>query len=111
LRLLCDPCGKILTAKGAKGAQRAQGKTHLEKPQKYATLYRMSKILLSGNEAIARGAYEAGVTLAAGYPGTPSTEILQNIAMPVFATDSTDIFLSSTKPAENCALMICPIRE
>ncbi|MDR1053497.1 MAG: indolepyruvate ferredoxin oxidoreductase subunit alpha [Planctomycetaceae bacterium] len=40
-----------------------------------------SKIsLLSGNEAIARGAYEAGITFAAGYPGTPSTEILEAIA-------------------------------
>ncbi len=38
------------------------------------------KKLLSGNEAFARGAYEAGVTLAAGYPGTPSTEILENVA-------------------------------
>lgn len=37
------------------------------------------KKVLSGNEAIARGAYEAGVTFAAAYPGTPSTEILQNI--------------------------------
>lgn len=37
------------------------------------------KVLLSGNEAIARGAYEAGVKVAAGYPGTPSTEILENI--------------------------------
>lgn len=37
------------------------------------------KVLLSGNEAIARGAYEAGVTVAAAYPGTPSTEILENI--------------------------------
>lgn len=37
------------------------------------------KALLTGNEAIARGAYEAGVKLAAGYPGTPSTEILENI--------------------------------
>ncbi|MDR1291585.1 MAG: indolepyruvate ferredoxin oxidoreductase subunit alpha [Planctomycetaceae bacterium] len=36
--------------------------------------------LLSGNEAIARGAYESGVTFAAGYPGTPSTEILEAIA-------------------------------
>lgn len=35
--------------------------------------------LLSGNEAIARGAYEAGVTVACGYPGTPSTEILENV--------------------------------
>ena len=34
--------------------------------------------LLSGNEAIARGAFEAGVTVAVGYPGTPSTEILEN---------------------------------
>jgi len=38
------------------------------------------KMLLSGNEAIARGAYEAGIVLAAAYPGTPSTEILENIA-------------------------------
>jgi len=36
-------------------------------------------VLFSGNEAIARGAYEAGVRVAAGYPGTPSTEILENI--------------------------------
>ncbi|NLC56479.1 MAG: indolepyruvate ferredoxin oxidoreductase subunit alpha [Armatimonadetes bacterium] len=40
----------------------------------------MSKaVLLSGNEAIARGAHEAGVRVAAGYPGTPSTEILQTL--------------------------------
>ncbi len=36
--------------------------------------------LLSGNEAIARGAYEAGVRAASAYPGTPSTEILENLA-------------------------------
>ncbi len=36
--------------------------------------------LLSGNEAIARGAYEYGVHFAIAYPGTPSTEILENIA-------------------------------
>jgi indolepyruvate ferredoxin oxidoreductase, alpha subunit len=35
--------------------------------------------LLSGNEAIARGAYEAGVKVAVGYPGTPSTEILEAV--------------------------------
>ena len=40
----------------------------------------MSKILLSGNEAIARAAYAAGCHVAAAYPGTPSTEILENIA-------------------------------
>ncbi|MEG1641946.1 MAG: indolepyruvate ferredoxin oxidoreductase subunit alpha [Synergistaceae bacterium] len=38
------------------------------------------KKLMTGNEAIARGAWEAGVTLAAAYPGTPSTEILENIS-------------------------------
>ncbi|QDU32084.1 2-oxoacid ferredoxin oxidoreductase [Poriferisphaera corsica] len=36
--------------------------------------------LLSGNDAYARGAWEAGVTVAAGYPGTPSTEILEALA-------------------------------
>jgi indolepyruvate ferredoxin oxidoreductase alpha subunit len=37
------------------------------------------KKILSGNEAIARGAYESGVKLAAAYPGTPSTEIMETI--------------------------------
>lgn len=39
----------------------------------------MKTEILSGNEAIARGAYEAGVLVASAYPGTPSTEILENI--------------------------------
>lgn len=40
----------------------------------------MTKLaLLSGNEAIARGAFEAGVKVASAYPGTPSTEILENM--------------------------------
>ncbi|MCL2557271.1 MAG: indolepyruvate ferredoxin oxidoreductase subunit alpha [Treponema sp.] len=38
------------------------------------------KTLMTGDEAIARGAYEAGVAFASAYPGTPSTEILENIA-------------------------------
>ena len=38
------------------------------------------KQLLSGNEAIALGAYHAGVGFATAYPGTPSTEILQTMA-------------------------------
>ncbi|MDD2486164.1 MAG: indolepyruvate ferredoxin oxidoreductase subunit alpha [bacterium] len=38
------------------------------------------KKLLSGNEAIARGAWEGGVRVASAYPGTPSTEIMENIA-------------------------------
>ncbi|MCK4756539.1 indolepyruvate ferredoxin oxidoreductase subunit alpha, partial [candidate division WOR-3 bacterium] len=37
------------------------------------------KTLLSGNEAVARGAWEAGCHVAAAYPGTPSTEIIENI--------------------------------
>ena len=41
---------------------------------------KMSKVLLSGDEAVARGAWEAGVSVAAAYPGTPSTEILENMA-------------------------------
>ena len=45
----------------------------LEKPQE--------KRPLTGNEAIARGAWEAGVRVAAAYPGTPSTEILESLAM------------------------------
>ena len=40
----------------------------------------MKRVIMSGNEAIARGAWEAGVTVAAAYPGTPSTEILENIS-------------------------------
>lgn len=39
----------------------------------------MNKVLLSGNEAIARGTYEAGALVACAYPGTPSTEILENM--------------------------------
>lgn len=37
------------------------------------------KRLLTGDEAVARGAWEAGVAFASAYPGTPSTEILENI--------------------------------
>lgn len=38
------------------------------------------KELLTGNEAVARGVYEAGIIYASAYPGTPSTEILENIS-------------------------------
>ncbi len=38
------------------------------------------KELMTGNEALARGAWEAGCHIAVGYPGTPSTEILENTA-------------------------------
>ena len=40
----------------------------------------MEKELMLGNEAIARGAWEAGIEVAAAYPGTPSTEILEAFA-------------------------------
>jgi len=40
----------------------------------------VNREFLSGNEAAARGAWEAGVEIAAAYPGTPSTEILETLA-------------------------------
>ena len=39
----------------------------------------MAKQLLSGNEAAAQGLWEAGVAVGSGYPGTPSTEMLENL--------------------------------
>ena len=39
----------------------------------------LNKHLMTGNEAIARGAYEAGVRVCSAYPGTPSTEIFENL--------------------------------
>ena len=44
-----------------------------------ATMEAIMKKLMTGNEAVARGAYEAGVLFASAYPGTPSTEILENM--------------------------------
>jgi len=38
-----------------------------------------AKKMMNGNEAVARGAFEAGVKVAAGYPGTPSTEVMDYI--------------------------------
>lgn len=40
----------------------------------------LMKRILSGNEAVARGAWEAGCSVASGYPGTPSTEIMETFA-------------------------------
>ena len=40
----------------------------------------MEKMIMLGNEAIARGAYEAGVKVSSAYPGTPSTEISEVLA-------------------------------
>jgi len=59
----------------------------------------MKRTILSGNEAIARGAYEAGCLVACAYPGTPSTEILEN------ALQYTEIN-SSWAPNEKVALEV-----
>ncbi|NTW72782.1 MAG: indolepyruvate ferredoxin oxidoreductase subunit alpha, partial [Eubacteriaceae bacterium] len=56
------------------------------------------KKLMTGNEAIARGAYEAGVKYAAAYPGTPSTEILENMVL------YKDDIISEWAPNEKVAL-------
>jgi indolepyruvate ferredoxin oxidoreductase alpha subunit len=58
----------------------------------------MKKLML-GNEAVARGAYEAGVTVAAAYPGTPSTEITESIA-------KYDDIYSEWSPNEKVALEV-----
>jgi indolepyruvate ferredoxin oxidoreductase alpha subunit len=55
------------------------------------------KKIMTGNEAIARGAYEAGVHFASAYPGTPSTEILENIA-------TYDSIIAEWAPNEKVAL-------
>jgi len=39
-----------------------------------------SKVLFLGNEAIARGALEAGVSVACAYPGTPSSEVIESLS-------------------------------
>ena len=43
----------------------------------------MDRILFSGNEAIARGAYEAGVKVCSAYPGTPSTEVFEALSQQI----------------------------
>lgn len=58
----------------------------------------MKKLML-GNEAVARGAFEAGVTVATAYPGTPSTEITENIA-------KYDNIYSEWSPNEKVALEV-----
>lgn len=58
----------------------------------------MKKLML-GNEAIARGAYEAGVKVATAYPGTPSTEITECIA-------AYDEIFSEWSPNEKVALEV-----
>ena len=47
----------------------------------------MHREFLMGNEAIAMGAIAAGVNLVSGYPGTPSSEVLETVAK--HRTDTT----------------------
>lgn len=53
---------------------------------------------MTGNEAVARGCYEAGVAYASAYPGTPSTEILENVA------DYKEHIVAEWAPNEKVAL-------
>ena len=57
------------------------------------------KRLMLGNEAIARGAYEAGVTVVSSYPGTPSTEITEYVA-------TYDEIFSEWSPNEKVSLEV-----
>ncbi len=58
------------------------------------------RMLLLGNEAIARGAIEAGVAVATTYPGTPSSEISTNFFQ---ISLETDLYFEFSK-----ILLICP---
>lgn len=60
------------------------------------------KAILSGNEAVARGAFEAGIQVATGYPGTPSTEILEALAA---GDEYKDMYLEWS-PNEKVALEV-----
>jgi indolepyruvate ferredoxin oxidoreductase alpha subunit len=71
-------------AKGTRFARKAMGygprSTEHKRQSETVENIMNDKHFLSGNEAIARGVWEAGVHVAAGYPGTPSTEIIENLA-------------------------------
>ncbi len=58
----------------------------------------MNKKLMTGNEAVARGAWEGGLVFASAYPGTPSTEILETLA------DYKDDLYCEWAPNEKVAL-------
>ena len=66
------------------------------------------KQLLTANEALAIGAYDAGVVYASAYPGTPSTEILENLGkykgdiIAEWATNEKGIVCSKTRRIKCC---------
>ena len=70
------------------------------------------RIFVLGNEAIARGAIEAGVQVAAAYPGTPSSEILENLAKVAKEVDMYVEWSTNEKVAFECALgaSICGVK-
>lgn len=68
-------------------------------PVNYKIRGLIMKKLMLGNEAVARGAYEAGVTVVSSYPGTPSTEITENVA-------KYDEIYSEWAPNEKVALEV-----
>ena len=59
------------------------------------------KVIMSGNEATARGAWEGGARFASAYPGTPSTEILEN--MPQYGEDVYSEWAPNEKVATEVA--------
>ncbi|MFA7269772.1 MAG: thiamine pyrophosphate-dependent enzyme [Sterolibacterium sp.] len=61
-----------------------------------------SRLLLSGNEAVARAVWESGVKVAAGYPGTPATEMLE--ALSIYPRD--DIY-TEWSVNEKVSLEVC----
>ena len=60
------------------------------------------KVIMSGNEATARGAWEGGARFASAYPGTPSTEILEN--MPQYGEDVYSEWAPNEKVATEAAI-------
>lgn len=62
----------------------------------------MQRVLMSGDEAVARGAWEAGVSVASAYPGTPSTEILENISK--YKDDIYSTWANNEKTATEIAI-------
>ena len=63
----------------------------------------MKKQLMLGNEAVARGLYEAGCRLVSSYPGTPSTEITEYAAE--YCGDCPDLYCEWA-PNEKVALEV-----
>ena len=60
------------------------------------------KAIMTGNEAVARGAWEGGLVFASAYPGTPSTEILEN--MPQYKQDIYSEWAPNEKVAVEAAI-------